>query len=674
MSIEKQINITVKETGLETAKNKVDNLSDSIKKADIQATNLDATFEEIYGDLQPLTTRMGEAEDRLYELGLAGKQTTKEYQDLLKVVANYRRTQIQTDLVVDAASQNLSQNLTGALSAAAGGFSVVQGAMGAMGAESSEVNDAILKVQSAMAISTGFDSVKEGVKSFSALKNVIMANTVVSKIATTVQKLWNIAISSNPIGALVAVISLAIAGIAGLVSWFIKSSEANKSAMNATIKNSKALENQSKQANKNTESLKINNDQQYELAKASGASSQELRKLSLQHAKESIELNKKNALLARSTFLRERETLAMLEQNDASDEVIEKQKELTKKAYEELNKQRDNLKSSTDEYKNIVRKNEVEIVAEKKSARDKDAENAKVARQKRIDDAQKQKEEAIQLAKDLAKAKLDAEMKSAQEALGIVNELNKNVETPAQKEEREYNDKKVVLEENNLSTQELTRQHNDAMFKISEEEKLKQKELEDKKLAEEKLLADDKIKIAQAVAQQKKDIQEAEFALASGAINFLKEIGGKNKAIQKASIIAENAIGIGKMIIANNAANIGALATPQAILTSGASAVPVITANNITTALGVATTLASTSKALSSVGGGGATATAPSVGGSGGATATAPSFNLVAGTGSNQIAQGLANGQAKPIQAYVVSGAVTNAQAGDRNIINDASI
>ncbi len=33
-----------------------------------KATNdVNKSFEEVYGDLQPLTTRMGEAEDRLYE-------------------------------------------------------------------------------------------------------------------------------------------------------------------------------------------------------------------------------------------------------------------------------------------------------------------------------------------------------------------------------------------------------------------------------------------------------------------------------------------------------------------------------------------------------------------------------------------------------------------------------
>jgi hypothetical protein len=57
------------------------------------------------------------------------------------------------------------------------------------------------------------------------------------------------------------------------------------------------------------------------------------------------------------------------------------------------------------------------------------------------------------------------------------------------------------------------------------------------------------------------------------------------KVNAESAIIAENAVGIGKMIIANNP-KYWALATPQAIATSGASAVPVIAVNNISTGSG----------------------------------------------------------------------------------------
>ena len=163
--------------------------------------------------------------------------------------------------------------------------------------------------------------------------------------------------------------------------------------------------------------------------------------------------------------------------------------------------------------------------------------------------------------------------------------------------------------------------------------------------------------------------------MATGAINFLKEIGGKNKAIQRAAIIAENAVGIGKMIIANNAANIGALATPQAILTSGASAIPVIAMNNITTGLGIATTIASTAKALSALGGGSAGGAPTLKGGVGGGISTPEAIpvnpNVVSDSGVNQLAKSFSS---MPIKTYVVAKEVTSQQSLDRNITDTASL
>jgi len=280
--------------------------------------------------------------------------------------------------------------------------------------------------------------------------------------------------------------------------------------------------------------------------------------------------------------------------------------------------------------------------------------------------------------KRIAKENLDAMMASAKEVADKERSLRESKETPAQKEEREYQEWLTKYQANNLNTELLNKQHKDnlAIIAKTDAEKIAadKKIVDDKILSDEKIISDEKIKIAQAEAQQKKDIQDAAFNLASGAVNFLKEIGGKNKAIQKAAIIAENAIGIGKMIIANNAANIGALATPQAILTSGASAVPVIAMNNITTALGVATTIASTAKALQAVGGGGAGGS-PSVGGGGGGAApAAPAFNVVGASSTNQLAQTIGNQQQQPIKTYVVAGDISTAQSLERNIISSASI
>ena len=147
----------------------LENLDKALKQVDKSAKSVDATFEEVYGDLQPLTSRMGEAEDRLYELALAGQSATKEYQDLLQTVGNYRRVQMQTDMVVDAAATTFDAKLGGALQGVTSTFAGVQGAMALTGGESQKLEEALIKVNGAMALAEGVRGIREGMVAFKAL-------------------------------------------------------------------------------------------------------------------------------------------------------------------------------------------------------------------------------------------------------------------------------------------------------------------------------------------------------------------------------------------------------------------------------------------------------------------------------------------------------------------------
>ena len=101
MAEKRTINIDINSNASEAEKD-FKSFNKAVDETTKSAKNLDATFEEVYGELQPLTTRMGEAEDRLYELALAGDTASKEYQELLTKVGEYRKVQIQTDLAVVA--------------------------------------------------------------------------------------------------------------------------------------------------------------------------------------------------------------------------------------------------------------------------------------------------------------------------------------------------------------------------------------------------------------------------------------------------------------------------------------------------------------------------------------------------------------------------------------------
>ena len=191
--------------------------------------------------------------------------------------------------------------------------------------------------------------------------------------------------------------------------------------------------------------------------------------------------------------------------------------------------------------------------------------------------------------------------------------------------------------------------------------------------------ADEKVRIEQASLEQEQTIQTLRTNIAETGLNLLRNVFGKSKLVQKAAMVAEGAIGIGKMIVANNTANIAALATPQAILTSGASAVPVIALNNVSTGIGVASTIAATAKALSSVGGGSGGSAGGAASVRGGSTAPA-GINATPQTGFqasnvNQIATSINDNSATApvVKAYVVGQDLTDQQKKDAALVSQNS-
>jgi len=626
-------------SNVDTASKEFDNFAKSIKAVDTSATNLDATFEEVYGDLQPLTTRMGEAEDRLYELALAGKQGTKEFKDLLTSVGNYRKVQIQTDMVVDNAATTMSQKLTGSLNAAAGGFSLVQGSMALFGAESEDVEQAILKVQSAMAISQGVETIREGAKSVQALGAAIRSTTVFQKAAAAAQYVWNAAMAANPIGILVASIAALLIGGYKLIKFFKDSSDANEKAASSTIKNTNALKQQSISAAQSSNKLKTYNDQQYAMAQASGASSEELRKLALKHKEEEVALNKKNAILAQSTFLRQRDTLAALKNSEASDEVIANQEKLVQETYKSFKKQNEILSTSYKERAALRNANAVGEVADAKAASDKAAEDAKAAREKRL----AEQKEASEKAKEKAKQDLE--------------DFN-NFQIAISNAQSEQNISDMTAKEEKI---------NDLWEIASVVEEVEQKNYDTNKLSAERL----------------KQIEDEKLAIRMKALDDLTSIFGAESRIGKAFLIAkqllqakELAMEISKTItfstqaaarstvaVAEGTAQTAKIGFPQNIpMLIGYAAQAV----GIFGAIRSAVKSAKSSVALPSM---------PSISEgsmSSSPASVAPTFNVVGTSGQNQIAQSLGN-QA-PVKAYVVSNDVTTAQSLDRNIVNTATL
>lgn len=192
-------------------------------------------------------------------------------------------------------------------------------------------------------------------------------------------------------------------------------------------------------------------------------------------------------------------------------------------------------------------------------------------------------------------------------------------------------------------------------------------------LANQNALLRENIEVEREVAEAKTQIQEMAMDTAMRGFQLLGKVAGKNRALQAAAIIGENAAGIAKQIIQTKAAN-AAVTAKYALLPGGlALAKAEKTLNNISLGLGIAGSVLATSSALKALKAGGSVS-APSVSTSEPTAPQAPAFNIVGQSATDQLADVIAGQTGQPVRAFVVSNDVSTAQELDRNIIQGASI
>lgn len=652
---------------------------------------------DVQSNLGSLRSQLKEAQADVAALAEKFGATSKEATDAAKKAAKLKDAIGDAKDLTDAFNPDakfgaLSKSLSGAMD----GFQAVQGAMGMFGAESADVEKALLKVQSAMAMAQGVQGVMESVDSFKTLITQVKSFTIVQKISTALQWLWNTAMEANPVMAIATAIIAVLAVGYKLISWLMDSSEANEEAAAATKRNTEALNKQKAAADKAGDSLKEKNGHEYNMAKAAGKSADALRKLALKHADEQIALEEASVATARNTYEKERNTLAAYKMAGMSDEVIEKQRELVTKTREALKEEYADLKAAYQNKRNVISQNQVEIQQELTDAKNKEIELEKEKQDKIKEQQQDAHDKAIEALEDIKKNNRDAtdvfkseydkqvrDIKEKYDAqIALAKKYKKDttdLEAAKAKELKDLEDRQI--DTTRLGLEKVTLLQADFVTRSKDSQEQQKKGLVGIDEVKTRLAFADserykkEVEEAKAVAEQKAAIQQQGLDTALQGIQLIKGLFEKSKGVQKAAVIAESAIGIAKMVIANKLANAGALATPQSIATSGAAAAPVIAMNNISTGIGIAANIAATAKALKTLGGGSAPS-GPSGGGGGGGTGggagsvMSPSFNVVGNSGINQLAQL----QQQPTKAYVVSGDVTSAQSLDRNRIENATL
>ena len=566
--------------------------------------DVSASFEEVYGDIQPLTTRMGEAEDRLYELANAGQTATQEYKDLLKTVGDYRKVQIQTDLAVDAAATTMTQKLGGALNGVTAGFSLAQGVMGTFGAESEQIEKALLKVQSAMAIQQGIQGFREAIPSFKALKTAVVSGftgmTTASKVFMTTGVL-----------ALVGALTYLLTNVKVVTRAFEDFTDWLGITDNAAKRNAKAIEDNAKRV------AAANN-----MAMESSKKRADVIAASYDHEIKMAEINGKNTTkleIERSQNMsqkaRERYNIALKEYNDLQG---------INKAY--AIERRRELKDILDAEKSTIQSER--FAREEARAQDK---------KDRSEDYAEQKEERLKQARER------------------YEEATKELAEIRDKELKPIELEKIKIRQEGLSV---------LQGQLNEESEMKRKANE-----QELLELEVKGQRAAKIAEQANSFQVKATLDGLSAIASISELfaGKSEKAakrafqVQKAANIATALITTYQNATSAYASQFTPIPTPDSPIRGGIAA-----------GIAVATGLANVAKISQqkfegggSVGGGGG-----GTGGGGSIPSVAPSFNVVGNSGMNQLAQI----QQTPMQAYVVSGEVTSAQALDRNRVKNATL
>lgn len=186
-----------------------------------------------------------------------------------------------------------------------------------------------------------------------------------------------------------------------------------------------------------------------------------------------------------------------------------------------------------------------------------------------------------------------------------------------------------------------------------------------------------RIEDAKTTADALQEIRMADINNIGAGFALIGQLAGRNKALQAAALIGESAVGIAKIVIATQAANAAARLKYAALPGGIALAAAEIRANKISAGIGIAANVAATAKGLAGLKAGGSPSRGASnldSGGLGTTAPTPPSFNVVGASQTSQLADVIANANAKPMRAYVVASDVSTAQSLERNIVKGASL
>jgi hypothetical protein len=635
-----------------------------------------------------LKQQLKEAQREVEALAAKFGATSEQATNAAKKAAELKDQIGDAKALTDAFNPDAKFNAFGtALQGVAGGFSAVQGAMGLIGVESSAVEATLLKVQSAMALSQGINSVLAAKDSFTNLAAVIGKTALGQKLLTAAQvagaatmRVLNTVMKANPI-------LLIVGGITALVGAFAYFTSSTETATAANDRLNESLQRQEDALNVSNSSLIKSGETRLKVLQAQGASEKQLHDQSIKNI-QNEEKARQNNIKFIEQKLNEKKLILKKAYDDDDDELIKAtQAELyqTQMKYNELWRLKQELndklrienisfKTQQKQKQDEEDKKDLEEAKQKQQEANKRAQEAK---QKRIAAAKEAKEERIRQEKEYNDA-----VKKAQEELD--DEITRIGEAARERRNKEQADRKEAAAKAEQDIYDNAKGFIEAKL-IEDANNLQAKkdslELERYILLQNKELTEGEIAAIEAKYRKEKeqlDADELEKAktnqrqrveMASNAIGILQDAMTLftannekdarrqfkiNKALSLSSAVVNTAQAITAALATKNPLPFGRFIEAGMAAASGAVSIAKIAG----TQFGGFDTGKS--------GGGGNNPSTPNNNMTQGVIT--PNFNIVGNNGQNQLGQ-----LGSPIQAYVVSSDMTSQQQLDRNRLRNAT-
>jgi hypothetical protein len=423
--------------------------------------------------------------------------TSKEAIEAAKAAAILKDRMGDAKTLTDAFNPDAKfKALVGSLTGVAGGFSAVTGAMGILGGKSKDVEQAIAKVNQAMALASGVQALGESIDSFKQLGAVIKSTTIFQRIATAAQWLWNAAMAANPLGLMIAAITGVITAGYLLVKMFETSKPKIDLAAEALKKHTEATKKNNEEIKKSIEKKKEDEEYQYRLMRAQGLSEITILKTAVANAKATQAIANKNyqtdheIALAEYLEIVERKKLAAQLDNELENSRI------TGNYAKDLDER---MHNNEKELKSLLNKYKVDSETNKLRVEDVKNANAQVlAAQQNLTIA-------------LTQIETDKNKTTVENKKEVVKTIDKIDTTQKDKDEQRVNQAKTLLEKATKEQEDLLADTNvkqENLLNERNEKEYKKIEIQKDRIAALELEAANHIKrLEQAVAKDK-EIQD----------------------------------------------------------------------------------------------------------------------------------------------------------------------